>query len=99
MIALGKNLNNIKKHVLGTWCRELDGPVQYVQPGNYVYIKSLAEKNLEPQWEGSFQVLLTSFTAIKIREQAAWIHHTRIKKASQSPWRIKQVQPGKVCLS
>ncbi|XP_063003812.1 uncharacterized protein LOC134413700 [Melospiza melodia melodia] len=32
---------------------------------------SLEEKTLEPQWEGPFQVLFTTFTAIKIKEQNA----------------------------
>ncbi|RMC20299.1 hypothetical protein DUI87_01146 [Hirundo rustica rustica] len=49
------------------------------------------EKNLEPQWEGPFQVLLTTFTAIKIKEQKAWIHHSQVKKA---PKRILKVTPG-----
>lgn len=68
--------------------RELDGPVRDVQPGDYVYVKSFAEKTLEPQWEGPFQVLLTTFTAIKITEQTAWIHNTRVKKAPEGFWKV-----------
>ncbi|NWH79706.1 POL5 protein, partial [Piaya cayana] len=99
MVALGKQLGKIEKHVIGTRSRGLDGPVHDIKPGDYVYVKSLAEKTLEPQWKGPFQVLLTSFTAIKIKEQSVWIHHTRVKKAHKSPWKVTQVQPGKLYFS
>ncbi|RMB97274.1 hypothetical protein DUI87_26243 [Hirundo rustica rustica] len=88
MIALSKQLKAIEKHVAGTRSRGLDGPVHDIQPGDYVYVKFLAEKTLEPQWEGAFQVLLTTFTAVKIKEQSAWIHHSRVKKAPETPWKV-----------
>ncbi|XP_052631288.1 uncharacterized protein LOC128136155 [Harpia harpyja] len=96
MVALGKQLNKIRKHVVGTRGRGLDGPVHNIQPGDYVYIKSLTEKTLEPQWEGPFQVLLTSFTAIRIKEQNAWIHHTRVKKAPKGQWTSQEKGPLKL---
>ncbi|RMC20242.1 hypothetical protein DUI87_01088 [Hirundo rustica rustica] len=83
MVALNKQLREIEKYVAGTQNRQLDGPVHDVQPGDYVYVKSFAEKTLEPQWEGPFQVLLTTFTAIEIKEQKAWIHHSQVKKAPE----------------
>lgn len=49
MVALSKQLRETEKHVAGTPSRELDGPVPDIQPGDYVYVKSLAEKTLKPQ--------------------------------------------------
>lgn len=49
MVALSKQLREIEKHVAGTWSRELDRPVHNIQSGDYVYVKPLAEKTLEPQ--------------------------------------------------
>ncbi|RMC21599.1 hypothetical protein DUI87_02466 [Hirundo rustica rustica] len=46
MASLNKQLREIEKYVAGTQNRELDGPVHNVQPGDYVYAKSFAEKNL-----------------------------------------------------
>ncbi|XP_054247542.1 protein NYNRIN-like [Indicator indicator] len=86
-----KNLNMINKQVIGTNVRGLDKPVHDVEPGDYVYVRSLSENPLEPKWTGPYQVLLISFTAIKIREQAAWIHHTRVKKAKGSPWKAEEL--------
>ncbi|KAM9590811.1 uncharacterized protein ACIBXB_005865 [Morphnus guianensis] len=58
--------------------------------------ESLTEKTLEPQWEGPFQVLLTSFIAIRIKEQSAWIHHTRVKKAPKGQWTSQEKGPLKL---
>lgn len=83
MVALNKQLREIGKYVAGAQGRELDGPVHDVQPRDYVYVKSFAKKTLEPQWEGPFQILLTTFTTVKIKEQKAWIHHSRVKKVPE----------------
>ncbi|MCQ4078363.1 transposase family protein [Klebsiella pneumoniae] len=88
MVALNKQLKRIEKHAMGTRRRGLDGPVHDIQPGDYVYVKSLTEKTLEPQWAGPFQVLLTTYTAIKVKGQNSWIHHTRIKRASATLWKV-----------
>uniref|UniRef100_A0A8C0IKQ1 Murine leukemia virus integrase C-terminal domain-containing protein n=1 Tax=Chelonoidis abingdonii TaxID=106734 RepID=A0A8C0IKQ1_CHEAB len=58
-----------------------DVSAHWIQPGNWVYVKKWKIEPLQPQWAGPFQVLLTSHTAIQVREQDTWIHHTRIKLA------------------
>ena len=88
MVALNKQLIRIEKHVMGTRSRGLDGPVHDIRPGDYVYVKCFADKTLEPQWTGPFQVLLTIYTAIKVEGQNSWIHHTRIKKAPATSWKV-----------
>ncbi|XP_054028506.1 uncharacterized protein LOC128898475 [Dryobates pubescens] len=93
-----KNLSIVNKQVIGTHVRGLDRPVHDVEPGDYVYIRSLSENPLEPKWTGPYQVLLTSFTAIKIKEQAAWIHHTRVKKTSAREWKLESQGPLKLKL-
>lgn len=52
----------------GGYCHMLD----------YVYIRSLSYSPLGPGLEGPFQVLLTSHTAIKIKDRASWIPDTWI---------------------
>ncbi|XP_052635669.1 uncharacterized protein LOC128138525 [Harpia harpyja] len=48
---------------------------------------------LEEKWDGPYQVLLTTFTAIKIKEQPAWIHYSRVKKAPEKPWTVTSTGP------
>nr|KAF6273856.1 hypothetical protein mMyoMyo1_010838 [Myotis myotis] len=38
---------------------------------------------LEPQWEGPFQVILSTPTAVKAWGKKRWIHRTHIKKAGR----------------
>ncbi|KAK4807306.1 hypothetical protein QYF61_006367 [Mycteria americana] len=47
--------------------------------------------SLEEKWNGPYWVLLTSFTAIKIKEQTPRTHYSRAKKASEPRWTIKSI--------
>ena len=46
-----------------------------------VLIKTLGPggPSLEPLWEGPYQVILSSLTAVKVPGIDSWVHHTRVK--------------------
>ena len=50
------------------------------QPGTEVLIKTLGSggQSLEPLWEGPYQVILSSPTAVKVPGIDSWVHHTRV---------------------
>ena len=50
------------------------------EPGTEVLIKTLGSggQSLEPLWEGPYQVILSSPTAVKVPGRDSWVHHTRV---------------------
>ena len=48
------------------------------EPGTEILIKTLrcGGPSLEPLWEGSYQVILSSPTAVKVPGIDSWVHHT-----------------------
>ena len=48
------------------------------EPGTEVLIKTLGsgDPSLEPLWEGLYQVILSSSTAVKVPGVDSWVYHT-----------------------
>ena len=92
LLSLGKTLAAIWRAVIWNRPLSLENSVHDFQPGDYVYVKTWTSEPLQEHWKGPFQVLLTTFTAIKIAESEAWIHYTRVKKAP-TPWKIINRDP------
>uniref|UniRef100_A0AAQ5X3D5 ribonuclease H n=1 Tax=Amphiprion ocellaris TaxID=80972 RepID=A0AAQ5X3D5_AMPOC len=58
---------------------------QKVKPGDWVLIKVFQRRSWSaPKWEGPYQVLLTTPTAIKIAERPSWIHLTHCKLVTEA---------------
>ncbi|TRZ09457.1 hypothetical protein HGM15179_017649 [Zosterops borbonicus] len=52
----------------------LENPVHDIKPGDEVYTRAWKEEPLKERWTGSHQVLLTTFTAVKVAGVEPWIH-------------------------
>ncbi|XP_036974009.1 uncharacterized protein LOC119030483 isoform X2 [Acanthopagrus latus] len=55
-----------------------------LEPGDWVVIRDLRRKNWRARrWNGPFQVLLTTETAVKITERATWVHASHCKRVPE----------------
>ncbi|KAI3364118.1 hypothetical protein L3Q82_010793, partial [Scortum barcoo] len=54
------------------------------RPGDWVVIKDLRKKHWHSKrWRGPYQVLLTTYTAVKVAERATWIHANHCRKVPE----------------
>ncbi|KAK1338559.1 hypothetical protein QTO34_019212 [Cnephaeus nilssonii] len=54
------------------------------RPGDWVLVKRHRRETLEPRWKGSYVVVLTTPTALKVDGVATWVHHTHVHPADPS---------------
>ena len=52
------------------------------EPRTEVLIETLGSggPSLEPLWEGHYQIILSSPTAVKVPGIDSWVHHTQVKR-------------------
>ena len=77
----------------------IDFNIHMFQPGNWVLIKTWKEEPLTPKWEGPFQVLLTTETAVRTQEKG-WTHVSRVKGPVPAPteWTVVGTTDTKLTL-
>uniref|UniRef100_A0A8U8AT36 Uncharacterized protein n=1 Tax=Geospiza parvula TaxID=87175 RepID=A0A8U8AT36_GEOPR len=68
VIAVGKHFDKNATVVIKHQPKQPDCKLHSFNPGDWVYVKNLLGKPLQEKWEGPFQVLLTTFTAVRIKE-------------------------------
>ena len=78
VLGLSSSLSSLRTRGLLAQTPPLEFPILHHQPGNWVLIRTWKESKLRPEWEGLFQVLLTTETAVRTAEKG-WTHHTRVK--------------------
>jgi hypothetical protein len=70
------------------------GPLHPWSPGDWVWVKTPIKGSLDLQWEGPYQVILTTPSALKVVGLKLWIHHTHTKAAEDpSPEWKSQANP------
>ena len=92
-------LAGLKRYVTLSEPLTLDTPVHPYQPGDHDYIKTWNSEPLKEKWKGPFQILLTTYTAIKVEGIETRIHSTRVKKAPLDQWQVTTEGPLKIKLN
>ncbi|XP_059584095.1 immunoglobulin superfamily member 1 isoform X2 [Alligator mississippiensis] len=85
ILSLQSQLKSLHRYAALSQPLPADIPAHGIQPGDWVYVKTWKRSPLEPKWQGPYQVLLTSHTAVKVAEKDNWIHYTHTKKTEVSP--------------
>ncbi|RMB96123.1 hypothetical protein DUI87_27409 [Hirundo rustica rustica] len=76
--TIRQTLENLRKKGYLPQTSPLDANVHNINPGDWVLIKTWTNTPLTPKFEGPYQVLLTTHTAV-CTEEKGWTHITRVK--------------------
>ncbi|XP_065525208.1 uncharacterized protein LOC136009050 [Lathamus discolor] len=97
VLSLGRTLTRLRSTLVWNRPLSLENPAHDIQPGDQVYVRNWNEEPLKERWDGPYQVLLTTFTAIKVEGIDSWIHYTRVKKVPRV-WETQVLGPTKLKL-
>ena len=82
---LGQTLTILHKFAHCRFAYSFDKPLHLFQPRHWVLPKTWKtqgpEQQLAKQWTGPYDVLLTTFSSLKLMGIKLWIHHRGIKPA------------------
>ncbi|XP_050842263.1 uncharacterized protein LOC127060962 [Serinus canaria] len=92
VMSLNRTLNSLRGALQWNRPLPLENPVHNIQPGDRVYVKNWFTDPLKETWDGPYQVILTTYTAIKVAGIDTWIHYTRVKKIP-TQWETQMVSP------
>ncbi|XP_064557197.1 protein NYNRIN-like, partial [Zonotrichia leucophrys gambelii] len=77
VMSLNKILNSLRNTLQWNKPLTLENSVHDIQPGDQVYVKKWITDPLRESWSGPHQVMMTTYTAVKVQGMDAWIHYTR----------------------
>ncbi|XP_058279919.1 uncharacterized protein LOC120764969 [Hirundo rustica] len=67
-----------------------ENPVHDISPGDHVYVRNWSVEPLKESWNGPYQVLMTTYTSVKVAGIDNWIHYTRVKKVP-TRWEVQPI--------
>ncbi|XP_059574316.1 protein NYNRIN-like [Alligator mississippiensis] len=79
VIALQSVLSSLHRFAAPFQSLPLDAPIHNFKPGDQVLVQKWRKNPLAERWEGPYQVLLTTHTAVRLSNSDKWTHCSRVK--------------------